>query len=137
VLTAADGVSLFRVDIRNVSGGFQEGTGNRRKQMRFQKAFLLGLVCVAALFLVGCAAGPNVLAHSAGAHGGIAGFWLGLWHGFICQVTFIVSLFSDKVHLYEVHNNGGWYNFGFLLGACMIFGGGGSSARQRKSCTQS
>jgi hypothetical protein len=59
---------------------------------------LLGLLFVAALFLVGCAAGPNVLAHSAGAGGSIAGFWLGLWHGFICPVTFIISLFSDKVH---------------------------------------
>jgi hypothetical protein len=105
--------------------------------MRFQKAILLGLLCVAALFLIGCAAGPNVLAHSAGVQGSIAGFWLGLWHGFISPVTFVISLFSDKVHLYEVHNNGGWYNFGFLLGACIIFGGGGKSAYQKKSCTQS
>src|SRR5208337_3323751 len=105
--------------------------------MRFQRALLLGLICVAALFLVGCAAGPNALAHTAGAGGRIAGFWLGLWHGFICPVTFIISLFSDKVHLYEVHNNGGWYNFGFLLGACTIFGGGGKSACHKKSSTQS
>ena len=101
--------------------------------MRFQKAFLLGLICVAALLLVSCAAGPNVLAHSAGAHGSIAGFWLGLWHGFICPVTFVISLFSDKVHFYEVHNNGGWYNFGFVFGCCVIFGGGGKSACHKKS----
>ena len=105
--------------------------------MRFHKAFLLGLLFVAALFLVSCAAGPNALAHSAGADGRIAGFWLGLWHGFICPVTFIISLFSDKVHLYEVHNNGGWYSFGFVVGACTIFGGGGKSAWQKKSSTQS
>jgi len=104
--------------------------------MRFQRAFGLGLLCVAALFLVGCAAGPNALAHSAGADGRIAGFWLGLWHGFICPVTFVISLFSDKVHLYEVHNNGGWYNFGFIFGACMIFGGGGKSAGRKKPATQ-
>jgi hypothetical protein len=105
--------------------------------MRIQKAFLLGLIFVAAIFSVSCAAGPNVLAHSAGANARIAGFWLGLWHGFICPVTFIISLFLDKVHFYEVHNNGGWYNFGFMMGACIIFGGGGSSARQKKSSTQS
>ncbi len=105
--------------------------------MRWQKAFLVGLMVVAGLFVVGCAAGPNGLAHSAGANGSVAGFWLGLWHGFICPVTFIISLFSDKVHLYEVHNNGGWYNFGFLLGACMIFGGGGKSACGKKSAAQS
>jgi hypothetical protein len=105
--------------------------------MRFPKAFLLGLIFVAALFLASCAAGPNVLAHSAGAQGSIAGFWLGLWHGLICPVTFVISLFSDKVYLYEVHNNGGWYNFGFMMGACIIFGGGGSSSSHRKFCKHS
>ena len=104
--------------------------------MRWQKAFLVGLIFVAGLLLVSCAAGPNALAHSAGADGKIAGFWLGLWHGFICPVTFIISLFSDKVHFYEVHNNGGWYNFGFVLGACMILGGGGKSTCHKKSATQ-
>lgn len=44
------------------------------------------------------------------------GFWMGLWHGTIAPVTFIVSLFSDSVEMYSVNNNGGWYNFGFLLG---------------------
>ena len=95
--------------------------------MRFQKAFLLGLILVTALFLVSCAAGPNVLAHTPGPNGTIAGFWLGLWHGFICPVTFVLALFSGKVHIYEVYNNGGWYNLGFIMGCCMIFGGGGSS----------
>jgi hypothetical protein len=94
--------------------------------MRLQKAYLVGLIFVGGLLLV-----------SAGADGRIAGFWLGLWHGFICPVTFIISLFSDKVHLYEVHNNGGWYNFGFLMGACMILGGGGKSTCQKKSSAQS
>jgi hypothetical protein len=95
--------------------------------MRLQKVFLLCVIFLAAFFLVSCAAGPNVLAHTPGPNGSVAGFWLGLWHGFVSPVTFVISLFSDKVHLYEVHNNGGWYNFGFIFGCCMIFGGGGSS----------
>lgn len=52
-----------------------------------------------------------------------AGFWVGLWHGLICVITFIISLFTDKVHMYEVSNTGGWYNFGFLIGAAMALGG--------------
>ena len=55
--------------------------------------------------------------------GSIAGFWLGLWHGLICPITLIISLFSDNVHFYEVYNSGGWYNFGFLLGVGSSFGG--------------
>jgi hypothetical protein len=63
----------------------------------------------------------------------VAGFWQGLWQGFISPFTFLVSLFSDAVHVYEVHNNGNWYNFGFLMGASMIFGGsGGGAARRRR-----
>jgi hypothetical protein len=31
-----------------------------------------------------------------------AGFWLGLWHGIICPVTFLISLFNDNVNIYEV-----------------------------------
>jgi len=41
---------------------------------------------------------------------------MGLWQGLISPLTFIVSLFTDDVSIYEVHNNGGWYDFGFILG---------------------
>ena len=60
-----------------------------------------------------------------------AGFWAGLWHGLICVITFVISLFSDSVEMYEVANSGGWYNFGFLLGAIIALGGsGGTSCKQ-------
>ena len=53
-----------------------------------------------------------------------AGFFAGLWHGFICLFTFVIGLFSDSVDMYEVSNSGNWYNLGFLLGVSMFFGGG-------------
>jgi len=61
-----------------------------------------------------------------------AGFWSGLWHGLICCVTFIISLFSDSVHMYEINNTGNWYNFGFLIGVMIIFSGGHGSNKYRK-----
>ena len=45
-----------------------------------------------------------------------AGFWVGFWHGVIAPVVFFVSLWDDTVGIYETNNNGGWYDFGFLLG---------------------
>jgi len=45
------------------------------------------------------------------------GFWSGLWHGWISVFAFIGSLFTDDIAVYAYNNNGGWYNFGFLLGA--------------------
>jgi hypothetical protein len=62
-----------------------------------------------------------------------AGFWLGLWHGFIAPITFIVSLFVDGIEVYEVNNNGNWYVFGFLLGIGAFTSGGilgGKKAKQ-------
>ncbi len=90
----------------------------------------LVLVAVAAtLVLAGCAAGPNTAATGVDP----AGFWLGLWHGLICPITFVISLFTHQVSIYEVNNNGGWYNFGFLLGASATLGGsGGAGARRRR-----
>jgi hypothetical protein len=91
------------------------------------------VTAVTFLVIVGCAAGPNELVDSPNMEGQVAGFWQGLWHGIISPITFLVSLFSENLHMYEVHNNGGWYNFGFLLGVSIIFGGGGGGAGCRRS----
>jgi hypothetical protein len=88
------------------------------------RRFLLGVAALAlAVLIAGCAAGPNPVQDS----GAEAGFLLGLWHGFISPIAFIVSLFNHQVGIYEVHNNGGWYNFGFVFGASLFFGGGGGA----------
>lgn len=98
-----------------------------------KRVLILCVICILVITLTGCAPGPNTLVDTADPEGEIAGFWLGLWQGIIAPVTFIISLFSDKVDMYEVHNNGGWYNFGFLLGVIIIFGGsGGGAARGRR-----
>jgi hypothetical protein len=57
-----------------------------------------------------------------------AGFWAGLWHGLICQFTFLISLFNPNVRIYETHNRGRLHDFGFLLGASGALGGTGSGA---------
>jgi hypothetical protein len=88
-------------------------------------AFIIMLVCLS------CAPGPNDLAKTPDKAGKVAGFWKGLWHGLISPVTFIISIFFKSVNFYEVHNNGGWYNFGFVVGAG-LFLSGGILGRKRK-----
>jgi hypothetical protein len=68
-----------------------------------------------ALLLAGCAS-ANPLVGTFG-KSGVAGFWPGLWHGMICPVAFVISLFNSNVSIYEVHNSGAWYDGGFILGA--------------------
>ena len=77
------------------------------------------LLLAATLALSACAAtqAPDAVAATA------PDFWLGLWHGFIFPVAWIVSLFVDNVAVYAVPNNGGWYDFGYFLGIA-VFGVG-------------
>jgi hypothetical protein len=83
------------------------------------------------LALTSCAAGPNAQRSVVDSAGHVAGFWLGLWHGIIAPITFIISLFTDRVNFYEIHNNGNWYNLGFVLGAGILFGGGAAGKKKR------
>jgi hypothetical protein len=62
-----------------------------------------------------------------------ANFWAGLWHGLIIIVTFVVSLFTNDVRIYESNNVGWGYNLGFILGCCMSLGAGARSATHRKA----
>jgi hypothetical protein len=64
--------------------------------------------------------------------GKVYGFWNGLWDGITAIFAFIGNLFGGHWSIYQVHNNGGWYNFGFLLGIG-VFAGGGSSTTIIKS----
>ena len=74
---------------------------------------------LAALALSACAAteAPTAVVPTA------PGFLLGLWHGFIFPVAWVVSLFVPQVAIYAVPNNGGWYDFGYFLGI-VVFGVG-------------
>ncbi len=90
-------------------------------------ALLLALVVLAS-----CAPGPNQLIKTENKVGVVAGFWRGLWNGIIAPITLIISLFNKEVQMYEVHNNGGWYNFGFLIGATILCGGGAGGASRRR-----
>ena len=89
------------------------------------RARLLALA-VPALLLSACAATQQAAVVEAAA----PGFWLGVWHGFIFPVAFLVSLFMPEVALYAVPNNGGWYDFGFFVGIVFIGVGARSSKRR-------
>jgi hypothetical protein len=96
-------------------------------------AALLAFMLLALFLATGCAPTPELFADRPEIEGDVAGFWKGLWHGFIVLFTFIVSIFTDNVGIYESHNNGNLYNLGFVLGVMIFFGGcsGGACKKAR------
>ena len=104
--------------------------------MRRSRAVLVALgVVVGGLALAACAPGANDVADAGS--GDPAGFWLGLWQGIITPVTFVISLFNDNVNIYEVHNNGNWYNFGYVFGLSIVFGSGSRAGAPRRRTARS
>jgi hypothetical protein len=99
--------------------------------MTKKRLLLVFIAILAMLLLAGCAAGTNPTVDVLDADGKSAGFWSGLWHGVISPITFIISLFSDNVNVYEVYNSGNWYDFGFMFGVSIIFGGGAYGTKRK------
>ena len=87
--------------------------------------FILAIIVLCSLLLASCA---NVEHINNCVVNKPYGFWAGLWHGLIAPISFIASLFTDNIAMYAVNNNGGWYNFGFVLGAGILFGGGSKAS---------
>jgi hypothetical protein len=81
------------------------------------------LTCRSLCALASCATQPHTEAMDA------PGLFMGLWHGFIIVFSFVGSLFMDH-RIYAFPNSGGWYDFGFLIGASSALGGSGAAARR-------
>jgi len=87
--------------------------------------FPLVVLIISVFIFAGCAT------HSVGEVINPPGFLKGLLHGFIIFFSFIGSLFTDY-EIYALPNAGGWYDFGFLLGVMLFFGGGGAGAKRSR-----
>jgi hypothetical protein len=58
-----------------------------------------------------------------------AGFFTGIWHGWIAPLCLILGIFNPSIRVYEAVNTGWWYDFGFYIA---IIGGFGSFSLIRK-----
>lgn len=86
------------------------------------------LLCAAAVVvLAGCFPGGST--YSADEP---AGFFSGVWHGWIAPLSLIVGLFKDGIRIYEPNNTGWWYDFGFYIAVIAGFGGIAIFRRDRK-----
>ena len=93
--------------------------------MKFVRICLLTALIVYHVFLAGCVPGDGK--HTAGHP---AGFFWGIWHGWIAPICLIWELFNPSIRVYELSNTGWWYDFGFYI--ALIGGFGGISLIRRK-----
>jgi hypothetical protein len=91
------------------------------KMKKFIPLFvLIGVVLVAAgIYIIVYQVGMPTRDMS----GAPANFWLGLWQGLIICLSFIASWFDNNIVLYQVNNNGFWYNLGYLVALSVSVGG--------------
>jgi hypothetical protein len=82
------------------------------------RIFKILLVLLLAMLAMGCADVAQIQFTNPDEH--IYGFWGGTWHGMIMLPSFIGSLIWDDIAIYAVHNNGAWYNFGFIGGFFVV-----------------
>jgi hypothetical protein len=94
------------------------------------KSCLLLFVVILALVFMSCAPGNENWNQEINP-GNKAGFWAGIWHGAIIIVTFIVSLFTNDVGIYEINNTGWPYNLGFIIGLNISIGGMFSGGKKK------
>lgn len=60
-----------------------------------------------------------------------SGFFKGVWHGWIAPISLIFGFFNDSTRIYDPHNTGWWYDFGFYMAVISGFGGLSLARRNR------
>lgn len=87
-----------------------------------RRVLVVALMFGIAGLLAACATQPHPAA------GDPPGFFSGLLHGFTILFSLIGGIFTD-VRIYAFPNSGGWYDFGYFLGASAFLGGSGAGSR--------
>ena len=62
-----------------------------------------------------------------------AGFFFGVWHGWIAPFSLIVGAFDADIRIYEIHNTGWWYDLGYYVAVISGFGGLSLFRRRRRA----
>jgi hypothetical protein len=52
-----------------------------------------------------------------------AGFFWGIWHGWVAPISLIIGFFHRNIRIYEVTNTGWLYDLGFYIAIISGFGG--------------
>jgi hypothetical protein len=84
-----------------------------------KKIFVLSIIIALILLtLTGCVPGDGTYTSE-----NPAGFFWGIWHGWIAPISLVMGLFNKNIRIYEIVNTGWLYDFGFYIAIISGFGG--------------
>ncbi len=95
--------------------------------MKNKKILVLIMIALLAMMLTGCMPGDEKYTQD-----DPAGFFWGIWHGWIAPLSLIFGFFNDTTRIYELNNSGLWYDFGFYIAIISGFGGFSLSRKKKK-----
>jgi hypothetical protein len=96
--------------------------------MSLSRKSLLVIVLMAGMFVfAGCIPGDGTYTAEKP-----AGFFWGVWHGWVAPISLILGLFKHHIRVYEAVNRGWIYDFGFYI--AVISGFGGLSLFRKRKC---
>lgn len=95
--------------------------------MKNQKIKMLMWSLLVLVLLTGCIPGDGTASVNQ-----TAGFFWGIWHGWLAPLSLIISIFDHNIRIYEVFNSGFWYDFGYYMAIIAGFGGLSLARKKRR-----
>lgn len=116
---------MKQITVNPLSVGIdQEKDPMSRGRERNSRLRLILVLLVLSFLLAGCFPGDGHFDEDRR-----AGFFSGIWHGWIAPISLVYGFFNRDVRIYEQQNVGWWYDLGFYIA---IIGGFGGFALIRK-----
>lgn len=86
--------------------------------MKARRLFAAAILIVLMVSLTGCVPGDGTNTPQQP-----AGFFWGIWHGWLAPISLLVGFFTRHIRIYETNNIGWWYDLGFYIAIISGFGG--------------
>ena len=92
-----------------------------------KKKIFISILILAIIILTGCVPGDKTSTLE-----NPAGFFWGVWHGWLAPISLIVGFFNRDIRIYEVFNKGWTYDLGYYIAVISGFGSVALKRREKK-----